>query len=216
MAVLDLPAIKATLSIDDEITAFDALLETYLVDGTALVEAYIRTAGFPPIERRVVQVRVVPRPAVDAATLALTANAVLAVPMAPIDAATVSVFDPDGAEVDAADYVVDAAVGTITSVTEDGFAPGVHTVTVEAGLELDDDYEFRDLPVLRAAVRDYVVWLFEQRNPAAEYEAAGGGVATTFNKSADAGLPARIRTALDHWRASRAVGPRRRPIPSRV
>lgn len=211
MAVLDLDTLKTTLRIDREITADDETLFQMLEDATALVEAYVGV----PIESRAVTHVLEAVPSVDPTTYVITDRAALRFPAAPVIAETVVVIGPDGATVDPSGYTVTARNGAILA-SGDPFAAGPHVVTAEAGLSLGEDYERRDLPVMRAAVKDYVAWYFEQRNPAAEYEAAGGGVATTFNKSADAGLPARIRTALDHWRAARAVALRRRPIPSRV
>lgn len=212
MAILTVDDLKGPLRIDLPTDVDDAFIARLIDTGTALVEAHI---GGTPIERRPMTDEIEPGPSVDPVTLTVTDRGQLKFRLRPMDPTTLSVVDPDGVVVDPSAYTVHGPSGVITAFA-DAFAPGPHTVTADVGLDLASDYLLADLPVMQAAVQDFVAWFFEQRNPAAEYEASGAGVATTFNKSADAGLPARIRNALDVWMASKRVQPRRRPIPSRV
>ncbi len=177
--------LKVETSVDDN------LLDRLRVQATALVEAYLRT----PILARAVTVEVAP---VFAAGNTFAQRLIFPMPFDPLGAVTVE--DDAGLAVDLSDYTTNAGRGWVTFGA--GYAAGdaSHRVTAVAGLSLRSDYDIAVEPVLAAAVTYVVADLYQRRAPAAAYESAGGGVSITYSETANAGLPAPIRTLLAPFR----------------
>lgn len=175
-----------------ENVAEDALLESLLRSAKAAVEAYIGQ----PIEARPVSMTVAPVWGGSAGARSRR----LALPYAPIDAASVLVTDEDGATVDAVGYLVNAATGRLTPDGAAGFTGAMYVVTARAGLSLRADYDEAIEPVMSSAILDWAADLYQRRNPAASYESGGGGVAVNYNETASKTMPSRIRVTLEPWR----------------
>lgn len=125
---------------------------------------------------------------------------------APIDPTSVVVKDYLGVVVPASTYVVRLDLGMICGLPQSGsgafiagpwatFANGPYTITCNAGWATAPSYLTVQLPAIQRAIKDYVGFLFQQRDiGAATLKAAG----TTVTYSIDplTGLPDRVARAI--------------------
>lgn len=117
------------------------------------------------------------------------------VPAAPLERATPApvVADAAGRTVDVGAYRVDAAAGLFVRTDGGRWDTGPYTVTVTWGLSARGDYALAVQPAVAAAVLDLAADLYQNRNPSAVSESAGGGVSVT---TGGAGVPPRVAAAL--------------------
>lgn len=187
MSLPDVAALKRYLKIEN--TAEDTLLAELLARSLATAQ---RRVGVPIVS--------VSRVFVDEAE---TGNFYshgprsLLVPVTPFDVDTLVVVDADGVTVDADDLRSDVGAGIIRYVDGSPFENGPYTITVDVGLDNEDDYDTLIEPIVSQAIVDLVADLYQRRNPAASSERNAGGDSVAY--TAD-GIPCRVADALDSIR----------------
>lgn len=90
-------------------------------------------------------------------------------------------------------YYVDYLKGLVYAVPGNYFGVGPYTITYNAGLVNHPQWSTRYRAIVRQVILDYCAWLYENPNPGAKTEAAGGGVSTTWR---DDCVPPRIRSLV--------------------
>jgi uncharacterized phiE125 gp8 family phage protein len=191
MSLPTLSELKAHLRIPAAQTAQDTLLTDKLAQAKARAQRFIGTP-----------ITAVEKTFRDVAETAQVYGVVteLMLPEGPIDTVEdVTVVDVDDETVPAADYEVDGDEAVIRAVEGVTFSNGPYEITATVGLSADDDYAADIEPVIRQVILDLAADLYQNRNPSASGESAGGGV--SISRSLD-GIPGRMLSTLEglRWR----------------
>jgi len=117
----------------------------------------------------------------------------LILPYMQIDAASVAITNGAGETLDPTGYTVRLDLRQIRGSFACG---GPYVVTCRAGYGTLPDYEQRWLPRIRSTIKDYALFLYQQRTPGASSEGASGTSVSYGDIDPDTGLPNRVRMAL--------------------
>jgi len=114
----------------------------------------------------------------------------------------VEILDGNGDLVSSADYRVEYRTGLIYAAAGEQFSLYPYTINAVAGLGGRPDYLTFIVPLVRGAVIDALRDFYFRRNPSAQTESTGGGVATNYFND---GLPKRVQQNLNAIRMKRLV-----------
>lgn len=114
----------------------------------------------------------------------------------------VEILDADLDAVSTSDYRVEKHTGLVVARNSFHFYDFPYTITWIAGLGARDDYTTYVIPLVRMALLDTLRDFYFARNPRAQTESSGGGVATNYFND---GLPKRVQAALEPLRMKRLV-----------
>lgn len=117
----------------------------------------------------------------------------LILPYMQIDAASISIVNGAGETLDPAGYTVRLDIRQIRGTFACG---GPYVISCTAGYGTLPDYTHRWLPRIRSTIKDYALFLYQQRTPGASSEGAAGTSVSYGAIDPDTGLPNRVRMAL--------------------
>jgi hypothetical protein len=114
----------------------------------------------------------------------------------------VEILDVDLDLVSPDDYRVERHTGIIYAASTFQWLDYPYSISWVAGLGARPDYETFVVPLLRKAIFDVVRDNYLRRNPVAQTESTGGGVATNYFNH---GIPKQVQDALDLVKMKRLV-----------
>jgi hypothetical protein len=193
---------KFDLKIDDDVE--DADVESKINSAEAACQAYVRR---PLTLEAFSWVLEAPK------ELGLRVIRVLACPIYPLASpgasagnysadGDVEILDGEGDLVSSADYRVERRTGLIYANAGEQFSLYPYTINAVAGCGARPDYLTFVVPLVKGAVLDTLRDFYLKRNPTAQTESTGGGVATNYFND---GLPKRVKESLDAIRMKRLV-----------
>jgi len=172
-----------------ETTAEDDLIAELLVEVVGLIETYIGkslTTEEITITDDATTFRFYEGPSPRPPALIL--------PYMQIDPASIRITDPGGLAIDPSTYRVRLDKRLVQGAFV--LCSGAYTITCTAGYGTLPDYTTRWLPRIRSTIKDYALFLYQQRTPGASSEGAAGTSVSYGDIDPDTGLPNRVRMAL--------------------
>jgi len=130
----------------------------------------------------------------------------LILPYMQIDPASIVVTDPEGILVQPEQYNVRLDIRQIVGLAVNSSEPawgvymlfgnGPYTIKCKAGYGTLPDYERKWLPRIRSLIKDYTLFLYQQRTPGASHEMSTGTTVDYGAIDPDSGLPYRVCSGL--------------------